>query len=767
VVLVSIGTLSLLSAGGAQAATCSATNTETLESCVTTVNGNTEANTITVAAGTYTPEKPLVLTNTHGLQKIEGPASGPAEALIAGTNVTETTPELLVVSELVSASIKDVVIAHAGRGVSAGIEDFGTLTIEQSTLGGNAATALNVQPTGTATITNATISDGTTAFGIVNSGSTTLKNDTIAFNKFGIENSGTLSMTNTLLENTSKNCTNMPASTNDHNLASESSCGAEKVGATLLNHEFFNDGGPTSMHSLKPGSPAIDGGDPAASVCPTIDQRGQARPDVAATACDIGADEFNTTAPTLHLPAEIKVNATSAAGAVVTYSASAESSDDAVVSFGCTPASGSTFPDGTTEVHCTAVDGHETSATGTFKVVVTGIPIVTSLTARESGSNGGLKFKIVGSHFESIETGGVKMGGIACKKVTTITGKCQFRVLSTTEIEIENPLHEHGKVAVVVLNSAGSSGSETEPNAADEFTYLPEVYRNEAATAVGSHVPDIGYGQIQLVQSPHPNSVIECVNVGFGSGFNEGSPVTTGKGEILVWWASGHAPNEEHTELSGRCRFIYEGTTESERTSPEAWATAEPPLHKVEQQGIVCKNGVEALETCHEASERETTRVVKSVSLNREALALPWNVQFTEREGKARVQIGLPEECKGKVGTERTELERCPAANEREAGKNPAGCVISVTVHGPAPAGCVRVDIVTNPTLNLELPYEGYVEPLGTNGANNGLSPGSWEFQGAGKEECLHLRTNVATQGCTTGSVKILGYSGQELISVK
>jgi hypothetical protein len=393
-----------------------------------------------------------------------------------------------------------------------------------------------------------------------------------------------------------------------------------------------------------------------------------------------------------------------------------------------------------------------------------GPPTVTSLSVREAGSNGGVKIKIFGTEFstESI----VHVGTLTCKRVTTLTGKCQWRLLSSTEIELELPFHEHGKLPITVCNGGSCSGSETEPTVEDEFTYLPEVYRNEAATAPGSHVPDIGYGEIQLVQSPHPNSVVECVNLGFGSGFNEGNPAT-GRGEILVWWASGHSPNEEHTELSSRCRFIYEGTTETERNSPEAWATAEPPLHKVEQEGVVCRNNVEELESCRAATERETTRVIKSVSMNREALTLPWNVQFTEREGKARVQIGVPFECKGKTGAERTELEKCPNANEREAGKNPAGCVISTTNRGPAPAGCVKVVLVTNPTLNLELPYEGYVEPLGTNGANNGLSPGSWEFQGAGKEECLHLRTNTATQGCTTGSIKVIGYSGQELIGVK
>jgi hypothetical protein len=395
-------------------------------------------------------------------------------------------------------------------------------------------------------------------------------------------------------------------------------------------------------------------------------------------------------------------------------------------------------------------------------------PTVTGLSPHEIGSNSGpIRMKIFGTEFATATANGdVRFGFVKCKHVTIITGKCQFRNLSNTEIEAEPPFHEYGTVGVTVCNPEGCSGLENELTPADELRYLPEIYRNETATAIGSHVPDIGYGEITLTQSPHPSSVIECVNLGFGSGSNEGTP-TAGRGEILVWWASGHSPNGEHTELSSTCRFIYEGTTESERTSPEAWATAEPPLQKVEEEGIVCRNGVEELESCEAATERETTRVIKSVTLGREEPTLPWNVRFTEREGKARVQIGLPEECKPTFSERFRTLAECPEASEREPSRSPEGCVISQTHRGPAPPGCIRFTIDTNPTLNLELPYEGYVEPLTTNGSMNGLSPGSWEFQGAGKEECLHLRTNVTTQGCTTGSVTILGYNGQELISVK
>jgi len=393
-------------------------------------------------------------------------------------------------------------------------------------------------------------------------------------------------------------------------------------------------------------------------------------------------------------------------------------------------------------------------------------PVVEELSVRESGSYGGIKLKIKGKNFtEATANGDVKFNITPLKHVTSTLTKATFKVLSATEIEAENPVHEHAKVPVVVCNPAGCSGSETEATPADAFTYLPEIYKNETVTGIGARVATVGFGEIELKQAPHPTSEIECENMGYGTAWNEGTP-TYGHGEILVWWAAGHSPGEVHTELSPRCRFIYEGIIEEGKEAAEAWATAEPPLHKIEQQGVTCKNtSIESLETgCPNATERHEVTVVSN--LYRESLTLPWNLEFTERDGKARVRIGLPDECSGRTGPERTELEKCPEASEREPGKSPAGCIVSIRNHA-APAGCVKVTIVTNPKLNLELPYEGYLEPYGANGAGSGLTPGAWTFEGEGNEECLHLRTSPETKGCTSGAVRIIGYSNQELIAVK
>jgi hypothetical protein len=82
-------------------------------------------------------------------------------------------------------------------------------------------------------------------------------------------------------------------------------------------------------------------------------------------------DVIGNTPPTLHLPDDQLVEATSAAGADVSWTASATDDEDAnppVVS--CAPSSGSTFALGTTKVTCTTKDGGGLTAKGSFLVTV-------------------------------------------------------------------------------------------------------------------------------------------------------------------------------------------------------------------------------------------------------------------------------------------------------------------------------------------------------------------------------------------------------------
>lgn len=356
-------------AATASAETFHVSSATQLEEAVTSANGDCAANTIVLSAGDYLPSRALTFTDTCGTQTVEGPTHAP-EAVIDGGNEEVEHPELIVIDEHAAVAFKDLVVDHGGGGPTPAVEDFGALAVEASTIGGNHSVNLLVEPGGAATLSNSTLSDGSSS-GLVNIGSATLSNVTVAFNKSnGIENVGTLDLHNTIVaENGSAQCVGAAPAVSDHTLSSDSTCGAEISNANPDLGPLFNNGGGTQLHSLQPGSPAIDAGNP--ETCTSTDQEGQPRPDVPATACDIGADEWNATAPTITAPSEVTKEATGPSGAAVTYSASASSALAGIRSFSCSPKSGSTFAIGETTVTCSATDGHGNKATSTIKVIVT------------------------------------------------------------------------------------------------------------------------------------------------------------------------------------------------------------------------------------------------------------------------------------------------------------------------------------------------------------------------------------------------------------
>jgi len=98
----------------------------------------------------------------------------------------------------------------------------------------------------------------------------------------------------------------------------------------------------------------------------------------------------DTTPPVLTLPADITEEQTAPAGNVVTFTATATDVVDGSVPVTCLPASGSTFPGGTTTVSCESTDGHTNKATGSFTVTVqdTIAPSVTNLVRTPFGVDG-------------------------------------------------------------------------------------------------------------------------------------------------------------------------------------------------------------------------------------------------------------------------------------------------------------------------------------------------------------------------------------------
>ena len=79
----------------------------------------------------------------------------------------------------------------------------------------------------------------------------------------------------------------------------------------------------------------------------------------------------DTTRPTLTLPGAIADVATSPAGKVITFTATATDAVSAAPTVSCTPASGSTFAIGDTVVTCAAADAAGNVATGSFTVSIT------------------------------------------------------------------------------------------------------------------------------------------------------------------------------------------------------------------------------------------------------------------------------------------------------------------------------------------------------------------------------------------------------------
>lgn len=109
-------------------------------------------------------------------------------------------------------------------------------------------------------------------------------------------------------------------------------------------------------------------------ICTATDQAGNAA--IASFAVVV----VDKAAPVLSLPANISVAATAPTGAEVTFNATANDAVDGAVTPVCTPASGATFPLGTTTVTCTATDKAGNASSGAFAVsVIDNVPPALSL----------------------------------------------------------------------------------------------------------------------------------------------------------------------------------------------------------------------------------------------------------------------------------------------------------------------------------------------------------------------------------------------------
>jgi hypothetical protein len=290
--------------------------------------------------------------------------------------------------------------AQAGGGLYT--NSGGTVSISNSTFANNSARQDGgLGNSGNVSITNSTFANNKADFfgaGLYNSGGTvSISNSTFANNSAGTvggglaTNSGNVSIGGSIVANNSAgsglaNCRG-GISDQGYNLSNDGSCGFGGTGdlqntdPKLDPNGLQSNGGPTQTIALQAASPAID--HIPAATCPGTDQRGVTR--LPGERCDIGAFEFpDTTAPTLQLPSILTVDATSPAGAVVPYTATAtdDDGDSLTASMSCTDTSGhsyptgsnvsATFPIGTTTVTCSASEPGSDTASGSFQVVVKG-----------------------------------------------------------------------------------------------------------------------------------------------------------------------------------------------------------------------------------------------------------------------------------------------------------------------------------------------------------------------------------------------------------
>jgi hypothetical protein len=101
----------------------------------------------------------------------------------------------------------------------------------------------------------------------------------------------------------------------------------------------------------------------------------------------------SNTAPSITVPGNITVEGNTLGGRNVTYSVSASDTQDGALTPACTPASGSLFPVGTTQVTCNVSDSGGLSDSKTFNVTVqdTTLPAITvpaNITAEATGPTG-------------------------------------------------------------------------------------------------------------------------------------------------------------------------------------------------------------------------------------------------------------------------------------------------------------------------------------------------------------------------------------------
>jgi hypothetical protein len=162
-----------------------------------------------------------------------------------------------------------------------------------------------------------------------------------------------------------------PATNTNSNSGAIVFTGGARAGSTLFDFPGSADGGPASRYHA--GTFSYSTGNPGKTVVlSVIDSYGNTGTATAKVTV------LDTIKPNIVAPANISVNATSAAGAIVTYVAPVGTDNcSATTAMTAGFASGSTFPIGVTTVTYTATDASGNTASASFTVTVSGLaPVV-------------------------------------------------------------------------------------------------------------------------------------------------------------------------------------------------------------------------------------------------------------------------------------------------------------------------------------------------------------------------------------------------------
>jgi len=228
----------------------------------------------------------------------------------SGTGISNTGGSVMIVDNTLSGNSTGQ--GNSGGGISNGKlkTPADTVTIINSTINSNSADEGGgiFNANGLVSIVNSTVSGNSATYdggGIANAGGVVIANSTASGNSAGydgggISNVGFLEISNTILNagTSGENIFNNggTVTTHGYNVCSDNGGGllngpGDQINTDPLLGALQDNGGPTFTHTLLPGSPAIDAGDPNFTPPPFRDQRGPCFHRVFSRRIDVGSVE--------------------------------------------------------------------------------------------------------------------------------------------------------------------------------------------------------------------------------------------------------------------------------------------------------------------------------------------------------------------------------------------------------------------------------------------------------------------------------------------